>query len=199
MRPAAFAGVVALLCSVPAIATAQTAAQRFAYVNTQLILQAAPGRTEAQSAFEKDYQSLESQAKKLTDSLQVLTAAFQKDEPGLSPQARDTRIKSLRERETEFEGRVQKLREQAQQREAELMQPIIDNVKKVLEDFRQENNYTFIFDVAQGSVIVAADKNLDVTDRVVAKLRLSAPKTTPKPAGPTTAPAGLSTKKPPAQ
>ena len=186
MRPAAFLGVVALLCSAPAVATAQTAAQRFAYVNTQLILQAAPGRTEAQ-------------AKKLTDSLQVLTAAFQKEEPGLSPQARDTRIKALRERETEFEGRVQKLREQAQQREAELMQPVIDNVKKVLEDFRAENNYTFIFDVAQGSVIVAADKNLDVTERVVAKLRLSAPKTTAKPAGPTTLPAGISTKKPPAQ
>ena len=199
MRPAAFLGVVALLCSAPAVATAQTAAQRFAYVNTQLILQAAPGRTEAQATFEKDYLSLEAQAKKLTDSLQVLTAAFQKEEPGLSPQARDNRIKALRERETEFEGRVQKLREQAQQREAELMQPVIDNVKKVLEDFRAENNYTFIFDVAQGSVIVAADKNLDVTERVVAKLRLSAPKTTAKPAGPTTLPAGISTKKPPAQ
>ena len=91
MRPAAFLGVVALLCSAPAVATAQTAAQRFAYVKTQLILQAAPGRTEAQATFEKDYLSLEAQAKKLTDSLQVLTAAFQKEEPGLSPQARDRR------------------------------------------------------------------------------------------------------------
>lgn len=198
MRPAAFLGAVTLVFSVSAVASAQTAAQRFAYVNSQAILQAAPGRAEAQQTFEKEYQTLESQATKLTDSLRVLTVAFQKEEPGLSPQAREARIKTLRDRETEFEGRVQKLREQASQREAELMQPIIDVVKKVLEDFRTENNYTFIFDVAQGSVIVAADKNLDVTDRVIAKLRLSAPKTTAKPAGPTTSPAGI-TKKPPTQ
>lgn len=198
MRSAAYLGVVALLCSVSAVAPAQTAAQKFAYVNTQIILQQAPGRTEAAEAFQKEYVTLEAQATKLTDSLRVLSAAFQKEEPGLSPQAREARIKTLRDRETEFEGRVQKLREQAQQKEAELMEPIIENIKKVLEDFRTENNYTFIFDVAQGSVIVAADKNLDVTDRVVAKLRLSAPKAAAKPAGPTTSPAGI-TKKPPTQ
>jgi outer membrane protein len=198
MRPAAFVGVLALLFGASAVAPAQTTAAKFAYVNSQIILQAAPGRSEAEVAFQKDYQGLEAQAKKLTDSLQVLTVAFQKEEPGLSPQVRESRMKVLRDRENEFENKVQALREQAQQREAELMQPIIDNIKKVLEDFRAENGYTFIFDVAQGTMIVAADKNLDVTERVVAKLRLSAPKTTAKPAGPTTVPAGI-TKKPPTQ
>jgi len=56
---------------------------------------------------------------------------------------------------------------------------------------------------------VSADKNLDITDRVVSKLRLSAPRAAPgaakppaaKPpaAGPTSAPAGLNTKKPPTE
>ncbi len=190
MRSSSFVGVFTLLLGVSVSASAQTSAQRFAYVNSQVILQQAPGRSEAEQAYQKEYQTLEAQANKLTDSLKTLTAAFQKDEPGLSPQAREARIKILRDRETEFEGRVQRMREQAQQKEAELMQPIVDNVKKALEDFRTENNYTFIFDVGQSSVIVAADKNLDVTERIVAKLRLSAPKVD-KPAGPTTSPAGI--------
>ncbi len=187
MRTSVFVGFTMMLCGATTVASAQTAVPRFAYVNSQVILQSAPGRNEAEAAFQKEYQALEAQAKKLTDSLQALTVAFQKDEPGLSPQAREARIKVLRDHETEFDGKVQRLREQAQQKEAELMQPIVDNVKKVLEDFRTENSYTFIFDVGQGSVIVAADKNLDVTERVIAKLRLSAP----KPAGPTTSPAGI--------
>ena len=197
MRSAAIVGVLALIGSV-SVAEAQTAPQKFAYVNSQAILQSAPGRAEAEAAFQKDFQSIEGQAKKLADSLQVLTAAFQKEEPALSPPAREARLKTLRDRETEFEGKMQQLREQAQNREQELMQPIIDNIKKALEDFRTENGYTFIFDVAQGSMIVAADKNLDVTDRVVAKLRLSAPKVAPRTTGPAPAAAGV-TKKPPPQ
>lgn len=197
MRLAPIAGAFALLTSV-SIADAQTAPQKFAYVNSQALLQAAPGRAEAEVAFQKEFQSLEGQAKKLADSLQVLTAAFQKEEPGLSPQAREARLKTLRDRESEFEGKMQQLREQAQQREQDLMQPIIENIKKALEDFRSENGYTFIFDVAQGSMIVAADKNLDVTDRVMAKLKLSAPKAPPRTTGPAPAAAGV-TKKPPPQ
>jgi len=65
-----------------------------------------------------------------------------------------------------------------------------------------EGGYSFIFDVAAGTFIVSADKNLDITERVMAKMRLSAPKAAPAakpaPAGPTSAPAGI-TKKPPTE
>jgi outer membrane protein len=91
------------------------------------------------------------------------------------------------------------LNEQAEQRQAELMQPIMDNVRKALDDFRGEGGYAFIFDIANAPFIVAADRNLDVTDRVIAKLRtMGAPKaatparppTTPA-AGPAARPAGV--------
>ena len=81
------------------------------------------------------------------------------------------------------------------------MAPIMEGLRKVLDDVRQEGGYSFIFDVTAGAFIVSADKNLDITDRVLSKLRLSAPKATTapaaKPAGPTSAPAGVTTKKPP--
>ena len=84
------------------------------------------------------------------------------------------------------------------------MQPILENVRKVLDELRTEGGYSFIFDVSAGSFIVSADKNLDITDRVVSKLKLSAPKMAPKAAakpalGPASAPAGVTTKKPPTQ
>ena len=200
MRFSSFVGACALVLGVPALASAQ--GQKFAYVNSAAILQSAPGRADAVVQFEKEMTSMRASVQKLSDSLNTLQEAYAKEEVSLSPAAKETRLKSLRDKQADYQERVQKMQEQAQAREAELMQPIMDNVRKVLDDLRAEGGFAFIFDVAAGSLIVSADKNLDITDRVVAKLRLAAPRAAPaasKPAGPTSAPAGLNTKKPPTE
>jgi len=201
MRLSSFVGACALVLGVPALASAQ--GQKFAYVNSAAILQSAPGRTEAEAQFDKDMTSMRAAVQKLSDSLNTLQEVYAKEEVSLSPAAKEARLKTLREKQADYQERVQKLQEQAQAREAELMQPIMDNVRKVLDDIRAEGGFAFIFDVAAGSLIVSADKNLDITDRVVSKLRLAAPRAAPtaaKPAaGPTSAPAGLNTKKPPTE
>ena len=201
MRLSSFVGACALVLGVPALASAQ--GQKFAYVNSAAILQSAPGRTEAEAQFEKDMTSMRAAVQKLSDSLNTLQEGYAKEEVSLSPAAKEARLKTLREKQADYQERVQKMQEQAQAREAELMQPIMDNVRKVLDDMRAEGGFAFIFDVAAGSLIVSADKNLDITDRVVSKLRLAAPRAAPTakpvPAGPTSAPAGLNTKKPPTE
>ena len=199
MRLSSFVGACALVLGVSTLASAQ--AQKFAYVNSAAILQSAPGRVEAEAQFDKDMTSMRAAVQKLSDSLNTLQEAYAKEEVSLSPAAKETRLKTLREKQANYQERVQKMQEQAQAREAELMQPIMDNVRKVLDDVRAEGGFAFIFDVAAGQLIVSADKNLEITDRVVAKLRLSAPRAAPKatPSGPTSAPAGLNTKKPPTE
>lgn len=197
MRSPLVFGALALLISAPSVTAAQ-APQKFAFINSQAILQSAPGAVEAQLQLQKELETMRVQAAKLSDSLTGLDEAYKKEELSLSPTAKEARLKTLREKQADFQSRVQKLNEDAQEREGELMQPVIENVRKVLDDMRAEGGYAFIFDVAAGSFIVSADKNLDLTDRVVAKLRLSAPKAPVKPpTGPTAAPAGVTTKKPP--
>ena len=78
------------------------------------------------------------------------------------------------------------------------MAPITDLVKKVLDDIRVEDGYAMILDNAPGaSVIVSADKNLDITDRVVSRLKatpagkLKAQETAPATKGAPPAPAGV--------
>jgi outer membrane protein len=196
-----------LVALVPAVAAAQGAGQKMAYVNTQAVLGSAPGRAEAEASFEKEMTGLRAQVQKLSDSLNALQEAYAKEEVSLSPAAKETKLKTLREKQADYQERVQKLNDQASQKEAELMQPIMDLVRRSLDEVRAEGGYAFIFDVSQGQFIVAADKNLDVTDRVLAKLRLAAPKAAapkaaapaakpPATAGPAAAPAGV-TKRPP--
>ncbi|WP_306521101.1 OmpH family outer membrane protein [Gemmatimonas sp.] len=206
MRLLTVVGAVAVLASVPSLASAQ--GQKFAFVNSQALLQNAPGRGEAEATFEKEMVGIRAQLTKLQDSLTAMNEAWAKEEPTLQAAAKEARLKVLREKEQNWGAQAQKLQSQAQDRQEELMAPIMENLRKVLDDMRMEGGYSFIFDVAAGSFIVSADKNLDITDRVMAKMRLSAPKAAPaarpapaaKPAtpGPTSAPAGI-TKKPPTE
>ncbi len=195
MRSLFFRSAFALAILVPASAHAQGAAQKFAFVNTQQILQSAPGATEAQAQFQKEMEGLRTQVQGLSDSLAAMEQAFTKEAPAMSPTAREARLKTLTEKKEGFEARAAKLNEQAEQRQFDLMQPIMDNVRKVLDDMRIESGYSFIFDVANSSFIVAADKNLDITERVVAKLR-TMPKAAATPTGPTTRPAGVQARPP---
>jgi outer membrane protein len=57
----------------------------------------------------------------------------------------------------------------AAKRNKELTQPIVEKINKILEDLGKEQGYTIIFDVANAN-IVYADKTLDLTDVVLAKL-----------------------------
>ena len=162
-----------------ALAAAPLAAQgapaaipKFAYVNSSAIMNAAPGRAPIDSQFQKELAVLQDSAKKMNDALMAAFAEFQKVQATLTPAQKETRAKALQERQAEAQTRSNEMEQQAQRREAELMQPLLDQIKLVLEDIRVESGYTFIFDVASGGAgIVAADKNLDISDRVLAKLR----------------------------
>lgn len=57
----------------------------------------------------------------------------------------------------------------AAKRNKELTQPIVEKINKILEDLGKEQGYTMVFDVANAN-IVYADKTLDLTDMVLAKL-----------------------------
>ncbi len=105
---------------------------------------------------------------------------------------RDTRGKAIQTKEAEYQRRTRELEQKAQQRQGELVQPILDRVKAAIEDLRIEGGYSFVFNADQGSSIVAMDKNLDITDRVLAKLRggtAAAPR--PTTGAPTAAPSGV--------
>ena len=120
------AGVVAL--AVFAIAPAAVRAQgtlKFAYIDSRALLAQAPGRAEAEAQFLKEMSSYQQQVQKMGDSLNTMMAAYTKAELTLSPAAKEARQKTIREKENAYQERVQGLQEQAQQRQGELMGPIM--------------------------------------------------------------------------
>ena len=181
MRMLLRASVVALAASLTmaANASAQAAATsappgpvKIGYINSALLLQEAPGRAEAEAQFDREVGTYRQQLQRMNDSLNALMAAFDRDAPKLDTAARATRGKAIRDREAEYQTRARGLDSTMQARQAELVKPIMERVQKVIEAIRSEDGYSMILDVgAQGSVVVAADKRLDLTDRVLARLK----------------------------
>ena len=173
---------------------------KIVFVNTQALMEAAPGRAAAESLLSKEGQGYQVQLQKLQDSLNTMLSNYQKAEPTLSAAAKDTRQKALQALETELQTKNQQFQQQFDARKNEVMAPITDLVKKVLDDLREEGGYAMILMNDPGqSIIVSADKNLDITDRAVSRLRASkapaAAATKPAP----NSPAGVTRPKPPAQ
>jgi outer membrane protein len=201
MRVFLRAAFAALLFVILAAAGASAQGQKFAYIRSSVLLEQAPGRAEAEAQFDKETGAYGDQIKRMSDSLNAMVAEFEKAQASLSATVRDTRGKAIQAKQAEYERRTRDLQQKAQARQTELVQPILDRVKGAIEELRVEGGYSFVFNADQGSSIVAMDKNLDITDRVLAKLRSSTASAAPKPAAgaPTAAPSGVTRPQTPPQ
>jgi outer membrane protein len=186
------AAAVAAIALMPAVAGAQA---KIAFVRSQDVLDAAPGRAAVESQLTKELQGFEATAKRMQDSLQAMVESYQKAAATLTQAQREAREKAIRERQQEYTQRDQQMREQAQQRQAELVQPIIAKVREILDDIRATEGYTMILDLEA--------QNLDITDRVINRLKSMPPATATsqaqpaRPAGaPVAVPAGATRPKP---
>jgi len=163
---------------------------KIGYINSAVILQQAPGRAEAEAQFDREVGVYRQQIQRMDDSLKTLMATFDRDAPKLDSVTREARRTSIGQREVEYQNRARGLDSTMQARQAELVKPIMQRVQTVIEAIRAEDGYAVILDVgAQVSVVVAADKKLDLTDRVLARLKtqgtppVSSSSTVPQPAG----------------
>ena len=205
MRSTTRAVFVASMLAYAGVAAAQQPPARIAYVNPQALFENAPGKTQAESTFKKETEAFRLELGKMSDALTAMVAAYQKEEAKLTAAQKESRQRAIGLKEDSLRARQQQLEQQASIRQNELMAPIMESVRKVLEDIRVEDGYAMILSAEPGSSpILAADKNLDVTERVVARLKTVAatksPATAPKPAAgaPANAPSGVARPKPPA-
>ena len=192
------AAVLALLVTGTSDAAAQ---QKFAYINSQTLLQQAPGRAEAEAQFQRELQTYQTEVKRMGDSMKVMVDGYEKEQLLMSPAAKEAKQRELAAKEQEYQQRTAELERKAAAREDELTRPILENIRRAIEAVRAEDGYAFIFDVASNGAVVAVDKNLEVTNDVLAKLRSTASTPPPAAGGPVAKPAGASsspTRNPPA-
>src|SRR5215213_8637978 len=189
LRAAPLALALLTVVSLPA----QAQGVKVAYVQTSVLLEQAPGRADAEAQFDKETGTYRDQIKRMSDSLNAMVADFQRRQSSLAAAARETQAKGIEAKQAEYQRRTQELEQKAQGRQSELVQPILDKIKAAIEEVRVEGGYAMIFNADQGSPIVAVDKSLNVTDRVLTRLKgtTAAAPAAPRPSSAAPAPSGV--------
>ena len=122
------------------------AQQKIAYVDSKVILSRAPGRQAAEDTFNKEMDASRAQVQKMGDSLQTMIADYQKVQATLAANVREQREGAIRKKQDDYQKRAGELDQAMQQRQMELVKPIMDQIRKVLDDIRNEEGYAFILD-----------------------------------------------------
>lgn len=179
------AGVLGAMAALVLGAAPAAAQIKIGFVNSQRILAEAPGVQQVQQTLQAEMTRLRAPLDSMEQRLNAANTAFQQQQATLTPQAREQRQSELQQQFAAYQQRGQQLQEQAQQRQQQLVQPIMQQINTAIEALRRENAFTMIVDSSQGG-IVTVDPTLDLTDRVLQRMRggAAAPPAAPAPARP---------------
>lgn len=164
-----------VLCVVALLAFGATAyAQKplkLGHINSAELLQIMPGRDSAQSKFQKEMETLENQLKAMQEELQKKYNDYMEKQSQMSDLIRQTKEQEIRDLGTRIEAYQQNAQQQLQEKEKELLQPIIDRAKQAINDVAKEQGYSYVFDSSVGALLYQQDSD-DLFPLVKKKLGL---------------------------
>src|SRR5688572_20373794 len=159
-----FAGVLAVVAATPA-----QAQLKIGYVNSQRILAETPAFADVRATLEREFTPLRAEIDSLEARLGRADQDFQAQSATLTEAARQQRQQALQQQLAQYQQRGQQIQQQLQAREQELVGPVMQRIRGILEEVRRAGGYSFIMDPPDG-VIVAVDPALDVTNDVIRRL-----------------------------
>ncbi len=160
--------VLALL--IIAGASLGTQAQKLGHTNIQELLMLLPERAEAEQKIQKLAETLEGRLTSMSGEYQQKVQAYQNEQSEMSATIRESEARSIMELEERISEFQQNAQREIQQKEAELLNPMISRLTKAIETVGEENGYTYIFDTSSGNILYKAGE--DVTPLVKQHLNM---------------------------
>lgn len=162
-----------LTLSLAALAVSAVHAQRFAYVNTEVVLGKVPEYQEAQGEIDEISQQWQADLEEKYQTIEQMYEDYQRQEVLLPEDVRKERqeaifaaereAKEFREKKFGYDGELFSLQEAK-------LQPIQERVFKAVETVAKRKKYNFIFDKAGETTWLYTDATYDMTEEVLVEL-----------------------------
>ena len=162
------AGVILLATLTPLVASGQSDL-KIGYVNAQAIIAESPEAASVEEQFQREMVPWEGELQSLQVELENLMQQYQAQQTTMTPENRAGREELILRKQQEFQNRAQEIESLASNRRQELVQPLMEKINLIIENIRQEGDYTFIFDSSAG-VFLSADESFDLTEEVIQRL-----------------------------
>lgn len=148
-------------------------AQKWAYVNTEYILEKIPAYKEAKRQLDNISQRYQKEIEEIYSEADKLYKAYQNDKVLLSEEMRKKREQEIVEKENQAKKLQKKYfgkNGELFQKRQELIKPIQDEVYEAVKEIAGERNYALIIDTAAGATVLYSDPRYDKSDEVLKKL-----------------------------
>lgn len=144
---------------------------KLGHINSSELMQIMPGKDSAQAAFEAEVKILEGELTAMQEELQKKYTDYQERKSQMTELIRSTKEQELNDLNQRITVYQQNAQQKLQEKEKELLQPIIDRAKQAISDVAKENGYTYIFDSSAGTLLYQQDSD-DIFSLVKKKLGL---------------------------
>ena len=165
--------VIGILALLPLSIIAQNSAElKFGHVNTQEIIMQMSQMKDAQTKLEVLSKQYEDEIGKMNEELQKKYTDFQamKDVDEAIMSARQEELMALSQR---IELVRKTANEQIQKKQETLIAPIVELVKKAINEIGDENGFLYIFDVSVPATVYQSSKSVDVSSLLKKKLNIT--------------------------
>lgn len=154
-------------------------AQRYAYVDTQYILDNIPEYAEAQAELDRLAEVWMKEVEDRFDLVDQKRTEYEAEKILLPEEIKKQRLQEINDLETEAKE-LQKQRfgvggDLFMKRE-ELIKPIQDQIFNAIQAIAAERNFAFVFDKANQSNLLYADPKYDISDQVLRKMGIKVDK-----------------------
>jgi len=145
-------------------------AQKLGHTNIQELLMLLPERAEAEKKIQNLAKTLEERLSAMSAEYQQKVQTYQNEQGEMSATIRDSEARSIMELEQRISEFQQNAQSEIQQKENELLNPMIDRLTKAIEQVGKDHGFTYIYDTSAGSILYKGGE--DVTPLVKQQLEL---------------------------
>jgi len=144
---------------------------KFGHINSNELMQIMPGRDSAQTVLQAEVEELENTLKAMQSEAEKRYNDYVANQAGWTELIRQTKQREIQDMAARIEEFQQNAQKQLQEREQELLKPVIDRAKQAIEDVAKEGGYTYILDSGTGALLYSQDSE-DIMPLVKKKLGL---------------------------
>jgi len=147
-------------------------AQKFGHVNSELLVQAMPEYDSAITKVQELQQQYELEIERIQVEINKKIEDFTKTESTMSNLIKEAKASEIQEMQMRLQNFSQTAQQDLQQQSGMMIQPVMDKVRKAIEEVAKEHGLIYVFDVAQGNPVYTSEESLDMVPLVKAKMGL---------------------------
>lgn len=162
---------ILLVVLVATLSAAQVDAQKIGYVDMQELVTGMPEYAQADTALGRYRDDLVQQMQVMQQEMQTKAGAFVEDSLKMSDAIKEVKRSELRDLQNRISQLQQTSQQQMQQKQNDLLQPIIEKAQTAVDAVAKAKGYSYVFnDTGDGTILVVKPAADDLTAQVKTKL-----------------------------